>query len=98
MCTFCGRASAIFSFFSFFFFFNRFSSFYSGLAADWLSGTLYWTDVTYSRVHAVTDSGSHVRCIACWGVDQPRDIAVHPIKRFDEFLANFTGGFCSRFY
>ena len=53
----------------------------SGLATDWLSGTVYWTDNIRHRVDAVTQDGSHVRCMAWQDVDQPRDIVVHPIKR-----------------
>lgn len=50
-----------------------------GLACDWLTGKLYWTDGETNRVEVVTIDGEHRRVLFWDEIDQPRGIALAPL-------------------
>ncbi|XP_061406856.1 low-density lipoprotein receptor-related protein 6-like [Lethenteron reissneri] len=53
-----------------------------GLACDWLGRKLYWTDSEMNRVEVAELDGSH-RAVLVWSeLDQPRAIALHPVKGY----------------
>lgn len=49
-----------------------------GIAYDWVSDRLYWTDETYGRILSARNNGSEKVIIAA--SSRPRAIAVHPCK------------------
>lgn len=52
-----------------------------GLACDWLTKKLYWTDGETNRIEVVTMDGK-MRKVLFWDdIDQPRAIAVVPMDR-----------------
>ena len=51
-----------------------------GIAYDWVSDRLYWTDETYGRIISARNNGSEKLIIAA--SSRPRAIAVHPCKGF----------------
>ncbi|XP_039253082.2 low-density lipoprotein receptor-related protein 6-like isoform X1 [Styela clava] len=53
-----------------------------GLACDWISKKLYWTDDETDRIE-VNDINGKIRKVLVWDqLDQPRAIAVDPIKGY----------------
>lgn len=49
-----------------------------GLAVDWVTDKLYWTDAGTNRIEVSTLNGS-LRSLLIWdGLDKPRDISVDP--------------------
>lgn len=51
-----------------------------GLACDWLSHKLYWTDSETNRIEVATMEGHHRKVLFWSEVDQPRAIALVPMK------------------
>lgn len=58
-----------------------------GLACDWIGRKLYWTDSETDNIYSDTDSievadldGSNRKVLYWTGLDQPRAIAVDPIR------------------
>ena len=55
----------------------------AGLAVDWATNKLYWTDAGTNRIEVSTLDGS-MRGLLVWeGLDKPRDIVVDPIGKCD---------------
>ena len=51
----------------------------AGLAVDWVTGKLYWTDAGTNRIEVSNLDGT-MRALLIWeGLDKPRDIVVDPI-------------------
>lgn len=58
----------------------------SGLAIDWVTKKLYWTDAGTNRIELSNLNGS-MRALLIWdGLDKPRDIVVDPIGNFQLFI------------
>lgn len=51
-----------------------------GLACDWFTNKLYWTDSETNRIEVATMSGQHRKVLFWTDVDQPRAIALVPMK------------------
>lgn len=51
-----------------------------GLACDWLSRKLYWTDSETNRIEVSNLDGSHRKVLFWDGLDQPRAIALDPLN------------------
>ena len=52
----------------------------AGLAVDWGSEKLYWTDSEMGRIEVSNLDGS-MRSVLIWsGLNQPRDIIVDPVS------------------
>lgn len=50
----------------------------AGLAYDWLTDKLYWTDAGTNRIEVANANGS-MRTLLAWdNIDKPRDIVVDP--------------------
>lgn len=50
----------------------------AGLALDWFTNKIYWTDAGTARIEVARIDGS-MRALLVWeGLDKPRDIAVDP--------------------
>ena len=48
----------------------------AGLAVDWVTHKIYWTDAGTDTIEVATDDGS-LRTVLVWeGLDRPRDIIV----------------------
>lgn len=56
----------------------------NGIAVDWLSGSLYWTDALYNWI-SVCDSQrfDYYRHLVTTKLDKPIGITVHPQKGYD---------------
>ncbi|ELU10017.1 hypothetical protein CAPTEDRAFT_221406 [Capitella teleta] len=53
----------------------------NGLAVDWVSGNLYWTDALYNWISVSrTEDNSVYRHLITTGLDNPQGIAVYPEK------------------
>lgn len=51
----------------------------AGLAVDWVTDKLYWTDAGTKHIEVSNLNGS-MRSLLIWdGLDKPRDIAVDPV-------------------
>lgn len=50
----------------------------AGVAIDWISGNLYWTDTGIDRISVSRLDGSHRRTVVFDGLDEPRALAVDP--------------------
>lgn len=53
-----------------------------GLAVDWLSGTLYWTDSTYNTIFVASLDSHSVYDYLIVDTEKPMGIAVHPVKGY----------------
>ena len=51
-----------------------------GLAIEWESDLIYWTDYTYKRVEVVTLHGKHRKVLIQGGLSNPRGLALYPKK------------------
>ena len=49
-----------------------------GLAVEWRTSQLYWTDTTYHTISVSDLSGNNQRSFLSLGLDKPRDIALDP--------------------
>ena len=57
----------------------------AGLAVDWVTKKLYWTDAGTNRIEVSNLDGS-MRSLLVWeGLDKPRDIVVDPIGEYVSF-------------
>lgn len=55
----------------------------AGLAVDWVTSKLYWTDAGTNRIEVSNLDGS-MRGLLVWeGLEKPRDIVVDPIRKCD---------------
>jgi low density lipoprotein-related protein 2 len=52
-----------------------------GLAYDWLSGNLYWTDNTYKWIMVSTADGRYQK-VLIEGLTSPLGIVVHPQRGY----------------
>lgn len=52
-----------------------------GLACDWLTQKLYWTDAHKNRLEVVSLDGRHRKILFWQDLDQPRAIALVPTER-----------------
>ena len=49
-----------------------------GLAVDWISSQLYWTDTTYNTISVSDLEGNNTRILFSASLDEPRGIALDP--------------------
>lgn len=52
-----------------------------GLAVDWLTNKIYWTDGETNRIEVATINGQHRKLLFWEDIDQPRAIALAPQDR-----------------
>ncbi|XP_070561314.1 low-density lipoprotein receptor-related protein 6-like [Ptychodera flava] len=52
-----------------------------GIAVDWLGSNLYWTDAQSKAIFVSKLNGLHVTKLITENIENPRDIAVHSIKK-----------------
>ncbi|XP_077986726.1 low-density lipoprotein receptor-related protein 5-like [Glandiceps talaboti] len=53
-----------------------------GLAVDWISNKLYWTDASYNWIMVSDYNGDYVHRLIYTNIDKPRGIAVHPTQGY----------------
>lgn len=59
----------------------RFTVSPAGLAFDWITDKLYWTDSATLRIEVSNLDGT-IRSLLIWNnLDKPRDIVLDPIRR-----------------
>ena len=51
-----------------------------GLAIEWESDLIYWTDYTYKRAEVATLHGKHRKVLIQGGLSNPRGLALYPKK------------------
>lgn len=51
-----------------------------GIAVDWLSRNIYWSDMGRHRIEVAKLTGAHRRTILWSDIESPRSIALHPSK------------------
>ena len=51
-----------------------------GLACDWLTRKLYWTDSETNRIELCDFNGNHRKVLFWRDMDQPRAIALDPVS------------------
>jgi len=51
-----------------------------GIAVDWLSRNIYWSDLMRNRIEVARLNGAHRRAILWNDMDSPKSLAVHPAK------------------
>ena len=51
-----------------------------GLAIEWESNLIYWTDYYHRRVEVATIQGKHRKVLVQSGLSNPRGLAVYPKK------------------
>jgi len=61
----------------------------AGLACDWLTQKLYWTDDETNRIEVATINGEHRKVLFWDDIDQPRAITLVPMKRYFELQSLF---------
>nr|XP_006815763.1 PREDICTED: low-density lipoprotein receptor-related protein 5-like [Saccoglossus kowalevskii] len=52
----------------------------SGIAADWVSGNIYWCDAAYDWIMISDYGGNYHRTVQSTGLDEPGDIVVDPAR------------------
>ncbi|ESP00094.1 hypothetical protein LOTGIDRAFT_158324 [Lottia gigantea] len=52
------------------------------MAVDWITRNLYWSDSGLKQIMVSREDGRYPHRLFYDGVDEPRSIAVHPVKRF----------------
>ena len=55
--------------------------FISGIAVDWLTENIYWTDALYHHIAVSRYDGQHRMIVIKKNVVKPRSIVVHPHER-----------------
>lgn len=50
----------------------------AGLAYDWLTNKLYWTDAGTNRIEVANANGTMRTLLAWENIDKPRDIVLDP--------------------
>lgn len=58
----------------------KFVNTFAGLALDWVSGNLFWTDSTNSVLKVARKDGAYQRVFVNDKVFSPLGIAVHPAR------------------
>ena len=53
-----------------------------GLAVEWESDIIYWTDYTNERIEVAQLDGKNRRTLIAGGMRRPREIAVDPRKGY----------------
>lgn len=56
-----------------------------GLACDWLTKKLYWTDGDTNRIEVATLDGKHRKVLYWDEIDQPRAVALAPMNGYVAF-------------
>jgi len=51
-----------------------------GIAVDWLSRNIYWSDFGRNRIEVAKLNGAHRRAILWNDIDSPKSIALDPAK------------------
>lgn len=51
-----------------------------GLACDWFTNKLYWTDLETNRIEVATMTGEHRKVLFWSEIDQPRSIVLVPMR------------------
>ena len=51
-----------------------------GLAIEWESNLIYWTDYSHERVEVATIEGKHRKVLIQGGLSNPRGLALYPKK------------------
>lgn len=51
-----------------------------GLACDWITNKIYWTDSESNRIEVASIDGQHRKVLFWTEFDQPRAIAVVPME------------------
>lgn len=51
-----------------------------GLACDWFTDKIYWTDSDSNRIEVATIEGKYRKVLFWTDIDQPRAIALVPMK------------------
>jgi DNA-binding beta-propeller fold protein YncE len=71
----------------------------AGLAVDWVTYKLYWTDAGTNRIEVSNLDGT-MRALLVWeGLDKPRDIVVDPIgNNFISYVQLLSTFLCSNIY
>ena len=60
-----------------------------GVAVDWISKNIYWTDSARDTIEVVRSDGTSRKNLVSDGLINPRAIAVDPIRGYDFELALF---------
>ena len=60
-----------------------------GLAVDWLSQNIYWTDDLKNHIAVSRYDGSHFKVLIETDVQSPKSIAVDPHERLSTCCASF---------
>lgn len=65
---------------------NLFAVSPAGLALDWITNKLYWTDAGSARIE-VSNTDGNMRSLLIWEqLDKPRDIVVDPLGEIKDFF------------
>ena len=55
---------------------------HTGIAVDWITDKLYWTDSTTKVIEVSELDGSNRKRLFCADIDNPRPIVVDPFNRY----------------
>ena len=53
----------------------------NGIAVDWMTGNVYWTDATYDWIVLLSSDGTRFDIVIDDGLDRPGGIAVYPAQQ-----------------